>query len=258
VNPVPFKITFLGTGTSSGVPMIGCNCTVCTSTDKKDYRLRSSILIESATTTVAVDATPDFRYQMLKNKVSKLDAILFTHPHKDHIGGIDDVRGFNYFSNREMPLYVNQLTRERILRDFDYAFEKIKYEGSPNLKLINITDRPFLIGDLLFTPIRVCHYKMQVLGYRIGNFTYITDANKIEPAEMEKINGTKVLVLNALRKTPHISHFTLQEAVDIANGLKVEKAFFTHISHQLGLHKTVNSELPDNLQLAYDGLILSL
>jgi phosphoribosyl 1,2-cyclic phosphate phosphodiesterase len=252
------RVRFLGTGTSSGVPMVGCACEVCTSANAKDNRLRSSVVIETATTTVVIDTTPDFRYQMLRANIKKVDAIVYTHPHKDHIAGLDDVRGFNFFSGKAMPLYLNTLTEKRLRNDFDYAFTPIKHEGLPLLQLINITTAPFTIGDIPFTPIQVWHHKMPVLGFRVGDFTYITDANRIEPAELEKIKGTKILVLNALRKKEHLSHFSLQEAIDIATELKVEKAYFTHISHQLGLHEEINRELPANMQLAYDGLELVL
>jgi phosphoribosyl 1,2-cyclic phosphate phosphodiesterase len=257
VNQVPFTITFLGTGTSSGVPMVGCDCIICTSTNQYDNRLRSSILIETATTTVVIDSTPDFRYQMLRAGVKKLDAIVYTHPHKDHIAGLDDVRGFNFFSKKDMPLYVNDITEKRLRNEFDYAFTEIKYEGAPCLQFVPIDENPFTIGDIHFTPIKVWHYKMPVFGYRIGHFTYITDANKIDEIELEKIKGTDILVLNALRKTPHLSHFTLQEAVELSLQLKVKKSYFTHISHQLGLHQDINNELPEHIQLAYDGLVLN-
>ena len=250
----PLKITFLGTGTSSGVPMIGCSCEVCTSADKKDNRLRSGILVESGTTTLVVDTTPDFRYQMLRAKVKKLDAVLFTHPHKDHIAGLDDVRAYNYFQHKPMELYANSLTEEAIKREFAYAFSDKKYPGLPNLNLNTIDDKPFVVGDIPVTPILVWHLKMPVLGFRFGNFTYITDANKIEEQEKEKIKGSTVLVLNALRKEKHISHFTLDEAIDMVQQLAIPKAYFTHISHQLGKHEVINAELPVGIELAYDGL----
>lgn len=252
------KITFLGTGTSSGVPMIACPCEVCASVDPKDKRLRSSILIESATTTLAVDAGPDFRYQMLRANVKKLDAILFTHAHKDHVAGLDDVRAYNYFQQKPMDIYASEMAQEVILREFPYAFADTKYPGVPEIKLNTIALDPFMIGDIPVTPILVWHLKMPVWAFRFGKFTYITDANRIDEAEKQKITGTEIIVLNALRKQEHISHFTLQEAVNLSTELKVKQAYFTHISHQLGLHKAVNKELPPHMQLAYDGLVIAV
>lgn len=254
----PLKITFLGTGTSSGVPMIACSCEVCSSTDKKDKRLRSSILVQSATTSFVVDTTPDFRYQMLRAGIKKLDAVLFTHPHKDHIAGLDDVRAFNYFQQKPMDIYANSLTEEAIKREFAYAFSDKKYPGIPSLNLITIDENPFFIGDIPVTPVLVWHLKMPVLGFRFGNFTYITDANRVDDEEKEKIKGSEILVLNALRKEKHISHFTLDEAIALVNELAVPNAYFTHISHQLGRHKNVNEILPIGIELAFDGLELQL
>jgi phosphoribosyl 1,2-cyclic phosphate phosphodiesterase len=253
----PLKITFLGTGTSSGVPMIGCSCEVCTSADKKDKRLRSSILVESETTSIVVDTTPDFRYQMLRAEVKKLDAVLFTHPHKDHIAGLDDVRAFNYFQQKPMELYANSLTEEAIKREFAYAFSDKKYPGIPNLNLNTIDENPFVIGDIPVVPILVWHLKMPVLGFRFGKFTYITDANRIDEAEKAKIKGSDAMVLNALRKESHISHFTLNEAVAMVQELEVPAAYFTHISHQLGRHEDINADLPKGIVLAFDRLAIS-
>ena len=256
VSYPPLKITFLGSGTSAGVPMIACDCEVCTSPDEKDTRLRPSIMVQSPTTTIVVDTTPDFRYQMLRQKVKKLDAVLFTHPHKDHIAGLDDVRAFNFFYKPVMEIFSNTLTEAGIKREFPYAFTDEKYPGVPVLNLNTITSEPFMIGDIPIQPIMVWHLKMQVFGFRFGKFTYITDANRIDESEKEKIKGSEVLVLNALRKQHHISHFTLAEAIDIAQELKIPKAYFTHISHQLGRHEEIEAELPDGIHLAYDGLIL--
>ena len=233
--------------------MIGCDCEVCTSIDKKDKRLRSSILVESDTTTLVVDTTPDFRYQMLRAGVKKLDAVLFTHPHKDHVAGLDDVRAFNYFLTKPMELYANSLTEEAIKREFAYAFSDKKYPGIPNLNFNTIDDKPFYIGDIPVIPILVWHLKMPVLGFRFGNFTYITDANKIDDEEKEKIKGSQAMVLNALRKEKHISHFNLEEAVAMVQELGVPNGYFTHISHQLGKHVDVNKILPEGIALAYDG-----
>ncbi len=236
--------------------MIGCGCEVCTSADKKDKRLRSSILVESATTTIVVDTTPDFRYQMLRANVKKLDAVLFTHPHKDHIAGLDDVRAYNYFQQKPMELYANSLTEEAIKREFAYAFSDKKIPGLPNLNLKKIDGSPFVIGDIPVIPVLVWHLKMPVLGFRFGRFTYITDANKIDDEEKQKIKGSNVMVLNALRKESHISHFTLNEAVAMVQELEVPTAYFTHISHQLGRHEDVNAGLSKGIELAWDGLVL--
>jgi phosphoribosyl 1,2-cyclic phosphate phosphodiesterase len=250
----PLKITFLGTGTSSGVPMIGCDCDVCTSTDTKDNRLRSSILVQSATTSLVVDTGPDFRQQMLREKVKHLDAVVFTHPHKDHLAGLDDIRAFNFFSKKPIDIYADSLTEEAVRRDFYYAFTDTKYPGIPELNMHTINLDPFMVGDIPVTPIQVWHLKMPVLGFRFGKFTYITDANRIEEEEKEKIRGSEVLVLNALRKQKHISHFTLGEAIGLVQELSIPEAYFTHISHQLGLHEEIETELPNGIHLAYDGL----
>ena len=253
----PLKITFLGTGTSSGVPLIGCDCAVCTSADPKDNRLRSSILVESATTTLVVDTGPDFRYQMLREKVKKLDAVVFTHPHRDHMAGLDDVRAYNFFQKMPIDIYADSLMESAIRRDFYYAFADTRYPGIPELNLISISDEPFIVGDIPVIPIKVWHMKMPVLGFRFGNFTYITDANRIEEEEKNKIRGSEILVLNALRKQQHISHFTLGEAVDMVQELRVPVGYFTHMSHQIGLHADIEAELPENIHLAWDGLVLN-
>jgi len=213
-------------------------------------------MVESSATIIVVDTTPDFRYQMLRENVKKVDAILFTHPHKDHIAGLDDVRAFNFFYKPVMQIYANSLTEEAIKREFSYAFSDKKYPGVPELNLNTITQDPFVIGDIPITPILVWHLKMPVLGFRFGKFTYITDANKIDKTEIEKIIGSEVVVVNALRKQHHISHFTLAEAIDFVQETKVPKAYFTHISHQLGKHEEIETELPDGIHLAYDGLKL--
>lgn len=246
----------MGTGTSSGVPMIACPCAVCASTDKKDKRLRSSILVQSDTTTIVVDTTPDFRYQMLRADVRKLDAVLFTHPHKDHIAGLDDVRAYNYFQQKPMEIYANALTQEGIKKEFSYAFEGNKYPGLPQLNINTISADTFFIGDIPVTPINVWHHKMPVLGFRFGKFTYITDANSIDEMEKEKIRGSQAVVLNALRIEKHISHYTLAEAIAEVQGLGIPQGYFTHISHQLGKHEEVSADLPKNIALAYDGMLL--
>lgn len=238
--------------------MIGCYCVVCTSADKKDKRLRSSILVQSKTTTLVVDTTPDFRYQMLRADVQHLDAVVFTHPHKDHIAGLDDVRAYNFFTHRPMEIYANTLTEEAIRREFIYAFVENKYPGIPKLNINTITTEPFVVGDIPIIPIVVYHLNMPVLGFRFGKFTYITDANQIDENERQKIKGSDVIVLNALREEKHISHFALNEAVTVADDLDIPTAYFTHMSHQMGRHEDVNKRLPANRQLSWDGLVLHL
>lgn len=254
----PLKITFLGTGTSSGVPMIACSCEVCTSINPKDNRLRSSIMVQSETTTIIVDTTPDFRFQMLREKLKNIDAVIFTHPHKDHVAGLDDVKAFNYFNKKAIDVYANELTQKTIKNEFYYIFTAHKYPGVADINLHLISEDSFVVGDIPVSPIKVWHLNMPVLGFRFGDFTYITDANKIEEEEMDKIKGSQILVLNALRHKAHISHFTLQEAIDIASLLKIPQTYFTHISHQLGLHDEISKELPANCSLAYDGLKIEL
>lgn len=234
--------------------MIGCECAVCTSTDKKDKRLRSSILVQSDKTTLVVDAGPDFRYQMLRANVKNLDAIIFTHPHKDHVAGLDDVRAYNFFSGMPMEVYANEMTQAVLMREFPYAFSEKKYPGVPEINLNTIALEPFTVGDIPIVPVEVWHLKMPVLGFRFGKFTYITDANRIDEREQEKIKGGEVLVLNALRKEKHISHFTLSEATALAQHLQQKQTYFTHLSHQMGKHAQITGELPDGVALAYDGL----
>lgn len=248
------KVTFLGTGTSQGVPMIGCDCPVCTSTNPKDNRLRSSIWIQNEDTSVVIDTGPDFRYQMLRAKVKTIDGILFTHEHKDHVAGLDDVRAYNYWSQKDMDLYANANTDAIIRREFHYAFSGIAYPGIPQLKIHELHGQDVQIGSMKFETIKVLHYKLEVYGYRIGDFTYITDANYISPEELDKVRGSKVLVLNALRYEDHISHFTVAQAVAIAQEIGAAQTYFTHMSHQIGLHDVVNSSLPKGIELAYDQL----
>lgn len=251
-------VTFLGTGTSQGVPIICCECAVCKSNDPKDNRLRSSILIESETTKVIIDAGPDFRQQLLRKNLKSLDAVVFTHEHKDHIAGLDEVKAFNYFNNMKMPIYATERVQTALKREFAYIFSEEKYPGIPEIDLHTITDEPICINDIKLLPIDVIHYKMPVKGYRIRNFTYITDANYISETEKEKIRGSEIIVINALRKEPHLSHFTFSEAINLMKELKPKKAYFTHISHQLGLHQDVSLELPDFIELAYDGLHIEI
>lgn len=252
-------VTFLGTGTSQGVPVIACNCEVCKSTDKHDKRLRSSIMLQDDDgTAVVIDTGPDFRYQMLREDVQRLDAVVFTHEHKDHIAGLDDIRAFNFKQQKAMDIYATERVQEALRREFYYVFTEFKYPGIPQMNLHTIGLQPFSAGGINFTPIEVLHYKLPVLGFRIKDFTYITDAKTISDAEKEKIKGSKILVINALQRQSHISHFTLDEAIDFAQEIGAEETYFTHISHRLGKHADVSKELPKGIYLAYDRLKISI
>lgn len=250
-------ITFLGTGTSQGVPVIACGCEVCTSADKRDKRLRSSILVEGDKT-VVIDSGPDFRYQMLRANVLHLDALVFTHEHKDHVAGMDDIRAFNYKQNSPIDVYAEERVQLAIKKEFHYIFTEFKYPGIPQINLKTITSEPFLIGDIKFIPIEVMHYKLPVKGFRINDFTYITDAKTISESEKQLIKGSSILVINALQKQTHISHFTLDEAIAFAQEIGAERTYFTHISHRLGRHEDISKDLPLGIELAYDGLKLEI
>jgi phosphoribosyl 1,2-cyclic phosphate phosphodiesterase len=252
------EFLFTGSGTSQGVPVIACGCEVCQSPDPKDKRLRSSGILRSDTTTIVFDTGPDFRQQMLRADVQKLDAVVFTHQHKDHTAGMDDVRAFNFKQKRDMPIYATEAVQEHLRREFYYVFEQSDYPGVPRLKFHAIDHDPFGIGDLELLPIPAMHREMPVLGFRRGNFAYLTDANYIPSASMARLKGVKVLVLNALRKKPHHSHFTLAEALVIGEELGVEKLYLTHISHLMGRHAEVSAELPSFAEIAYDGLRLEV
>ncbi len=253
------RVTFLGTGTSQGVPLIACKCPVCTSHDTHDKRLRSSIKIEIEGLDLVIDSGPDFRQQMLRSGTEKLDGLIFTHEHKDHIAGMDDIRAFNYVHQRAVDVYASLQVQTALRREYQYIFSEIRYPGIPEINLHTIDgQQPFHIGPVHITPIEVMHYKLPVLGFRILDFTYITDANFISETEKDKIRGSKILVLNALRKEKHIRHYTLQEAIDLGKELGVQELYLTHISHQLGLHKEVSATLPAGVHLAYDGLQVSI
>ncbi len=247
-------ITFLGTGTSQGIPMIGCTCGVCRSLDFRDKRLRTSIHIESGGYSIIIDSGPDFRQQVLRERISHLDALVFTHEHKDHTAGMDDVRSFNFLQKKNMPVYGHLRVLNQLKKEFEYAFAEIKYPGVPLIDLVEINNNPFDIGPVRLQPVEVMHHQLPVFGYRIKDFTYITDANFISEKEIEKIKGSKVLVLNALQKTEHISHFTLDQAIEVIQKIQPEKAYLIHLSHRMGFHKEVEAELPEGIHIAYDGL----
>lgn len=254
------KIRFLGTGTSQGVPVIACECIVCQSTDARDKRLRSSILIElNSGQHIVVDTGPDFRFQMLREKVKHLDAILMTHAHKDHIAGLDDVRAFNYQQQQSIAIYANVPTLESLQREFYYAFSTIKYPGVPQLDLEEIeAGKDFYLFDQKITPIEVMHYKMPVLGFRIGNFAYLTDAKTVTAENRKLLEGVEILVVNALQEMAHISHFTLEEALAFIADINPKKAFLTHISHRFGTHEYIQSKLPESVYVAYDQLAIEV
>lgn len=252
------KITFLGTGTSQGVPLIGCDCEVCRSTDEKDKRLRSSLMIEDGGKVFVIDTGPDFRQQMLREDVKRLDAVIFTHEHRDHIAGLDDIRAFNFSMKSAIDVYADDNVERALRTSLWYIFSEEKYPGIPEVIMHRIDEHPFTIGQTKFIPIRVMHHKLPIWGFRINNFTYITDANFIPEQEKEKIYGSEILVLNALRREQHISHFSLGEALEVIRELKPRKTYLTHISHQLGKHVDVENELPPNIRLAYDGLKLTV
>jgi phosphoribosyl 1,2-cyclic phosphate phosphodiesterase len=252
------KITFLGTGTSQGVPVIGCDCPVCSSLDFRDKRSRTALHLDIEGKSLVIDTGPDFRQQMLQSGVKKLDAVLYTHEHKDHTAGLDDIRPFNFSQQMDIPIYGTASVLSQIKREFSYIFEKVKYPGVPGIRVNEIHNKPFSVEGIQVVPIEVLHYRLPVFGYRFGDFTYITDASFISDEELEKVKGTKVLVLNALQKEHHISHFTLDTALEMVDLIQPEKAFFTHISHKMGTHREVEENLPDHIKLAFDGLSINL
>ena len=251
------KITFLGTGTSQGIPVMGCSCKICKSKYEMDNRLRSSVHIQNENISFVIDTGPDFRQQILREKIKKLDFVLYTHAHKDHTGGIDEIRSFNFLQKKIIPIYGNRQFINQIKKDYSYIFRKNNYPGLPKISL-NLIKKNFIKLGVKIIPINVKHHKLDVLGYRIDDFTYITDANFITKEEKKKIKGSKVLILNCLQKKPHISHFNLKEAISIIKELRVKKAYLTHISHKLGTHKEITKEIPENVYLAYDSLKIIL
>jgi phosphoribosyl 1,2-cyclic phosphate phosphodiesterase len=252
------RITILGTGTSQGVPVIACNCDVCISSSPKDKRLRSSVMIEIDNLNLVIDTGPDFRQQMLRENVLKVDSILFTHHHKDHVAGMDDIRAFNYKSKRDMPLYCNQTTSDALKLEFPYIFSGFNYPGVPKVAINIIDNESFTIEETVIVPIKVLHYKLPVFGFRIKNFVYLTDVSEISEKEKEKMKGADLIILDALRKKPHLSHFNLEQALALLEELKPKQALLTHISHYMGLNDIINKELPDNINLAYDGQVVTL
>ncbi|QJW92375.1 MBL fold metallo-hydrolase [Spirosoma taeanense] len=251
-------ITLLGTGTSSGVPLIGCECAVCRSVDYRDKRLRSSVHISVEGRSFVIDTGPDFRQQVLRLDLKQLDAVLFTHEHKDHTAGMDEVRAYNFRSGHDMPIYARQSVLTQLEREFSYVFAEHKYPGIPRIRAHEITNTSFEVMGVQIVPIEVMHHKLPVFGFRVGDFTYLTDLNYISDEELEKVYGTKVLVLDALQRQPHISHYTLDQAVAMAGRIGADRTYFTHISHKLGMHREVEKELPPSIRLGYDGLQIKL
>lgn len=252
------KVTFLGTGTSQGVPVIGCTCPVCTSLDFRDQRLRASVHLAVAGKSLVIDTGPDFRTQMLRARVDTLDAVLFTHEHRDHTAGLDDVRPYNFRQRRDLPLYGRRQVLDQLRREYAYAFAADRYPGVPQLEPHEISNVAFEAEGVAVTPVEVLHHRLPVFGFRVGNFSYVTDASAIVAAEKEKLRGSEVLVLDALQQTPHPSHFTLAQALALVEELRPGRAYFTHISHLMGLHRAVEATLPDGVALAYDGLVIEL
>ncbi len=252
------RLTFLGTGTSQGTPVIGCHCPVCESRDTRDNRLRASVLVEVDGLKIVIDTGPDFRQQLLREEIDTIDAVFYTHEHKDHTGGMDDIRALNYTSGRPIDLYCEKRVEQVLRKDYDYAFSVPRYPGAPEVKIHTITENPFWIDNTEIIPVRGMHHNLPVLGFRIGDLCYLTDMNQIPDQEFAKFEGVEVLIINALREEEHLSHFALCEAVSIARRANVVETYLTHVSHQMGRYKKVLSKLPGNVYLAYDGLQIEL
>lgn len=250
------RLTFLGTGTSQGVPMIGCGCEVCRSTDPRDKRLRASVLVEHEGLKILVDAGPDFRYQMLRAGVTSLDAILLTHNHKDHTGGLDDIRAFNYHEKKATQIYCEQYVEDSLKKEYSYAFEEIKYPGAPDWNVHIIDEKPFSINGVEIVPIRGRHFKLPVLGYRFGNIAYCTDMNHIREEEFAKLQGLDHFIINCVRRGRHISHYSLEQAIEVAQKTGAGHSWLTHLSHQIPCYEELIRELPEGILPAYDGLVL--
>lgn len=250
------QLTFLGTGTSQGVPTIGCGCEVCKSTDPRDKRLRSSVLVEHEGLRILVDAGPDFRYQMLRAGVSSLDAILLTHNHKDHTGGLDDIRAFNYLEKKATQIYCEKYVEESLRKEYSYAFEEIRYPGAPEWDVHIIDDKPFTVNGVEIIPIRGRHFKLPVLGYRFGNIAYCTDMNHIPDEEYEKLQNLDHFIINCVRRGRHISHYSLEQAIEVAQKVGAKHSWLTHLSHQLPCYEDLKKELPEGILPAFDGLVL--
>ena len=250
------QLTFLGTGTSQGVPMIGCGCEVCKSTDPRDKRLRASVLVEHEGLRILVDAGPDFRYQMLRAGVSSLDAILLTHNHKDHTGGLDDIRAFNYLEKKATQIYCEKYVEESLRKEYSYAFEEIRYPGAPEWDVHIIDDKPFTVNGVEIIPIRGRHFKLPVLGYRFGNIAYCTDMNHIPDEEYEKLQNLDHFIINCVRRGRHISHYSLEQAIEVAQKVGARQSWLTHLSHQLPCYEDLKKELPEGILPAFDGLVL--